>query len=120
MVSSKIVSVSPEWLSTQLKDLSYVPSTRLKARALAWNKLLCADSSICFKSLQHIMGVVVKEMTNEIRMATDRVTANSRNKRPTMPLIIRMGINTATREILMERTVKPISLAPLRAASIGE
>ena len=52
-------------------------------------------------------------------MAADRVTANSRNRRPTMPPIKRMGMNTATREKLMERTVKPISFEPSRAACLG-
>ena len=45
------------------------------------------------------------------------VTANSRNRRPTMPLISSSGMNTATSEMLIERIVKPISPAPLMAAS---
>ena len=65
------------------------------------------------------MGVVVSETTSEMTMATESVTANSRNSRPTMPPISRMGMKTATSEMLMESTVKPISLAPCRAASIG-
>ena len=52
-------------------------------------------------------------------MATDSVTANSRNSRPTMPPISRIGMNTATSETLIESTVKPISRAPLSAASSG-
>ncbi len=52
-------------------------------------------------------------------MATERTTANSRNSRPTMPPIIRMGMKTATREMLMDSTVNPISLAPLNAACMG-
>ena len=65
------------------------------------------------------MGVVVRETTRDTRMATESVTANSRNNLPTIPPIIKMGMNTATREMLIERTVKPISLAPRNAASIG-
>ena len=65
------------------------------------------------------MGVVVRDTTMEMRMATERVTANSRNSRPTMPPMSRMGMKTAMSEILMEMTVKPISLAPCRAASMG-
>ncbi len=42
-------------------------------------------------------------------MATESVTANSRNSRPTIPPISKMGMNTAISEILMESTVKPIS-----------
>ncbi len=52
-------------------------------------------------------------------MAVDRVTANSRKSRPTMPPIISSGMNTAISDVLMVRTVKPISLAPLSAASVG-
>ena len=65
-----------------------------------------------FSNLAHIIGVVVSETTSETTIATDSVTANSRNSRPTMPPISRMGMNTATSEMLIERTVKPISLAP--------
>jgi hypothetical protein len=65
------------------------------------------------------MGVAVRETTMEIRMAVERTTANSRKSRPTMPPIIRIGMKTAISEILMERTVKPISCAPLSEAAIG-
>src|ERR1700722_20380762 len=65
------------------------------------------------------MGVTVTETTIDIAIETERTTANSRNRRPTTPLISRMGMNTAISEILMDKTVKPISAAPLRAAAIG-
>src|ERR1700732_2119030 len=52
-------------------------------------------------------------------MATLSTTANSRNNRPTIPPIIKIGINTATSEILIDITVNPISLAPFSAASKG-
>ncbi len=52
-------------------------------------------------------------------IATDSVTANSRNKRPGSPAINSRGINTATREILIDSTVKPTSRTPRRAATIG-
>ena len=65
--------------------------------------------------MAHIIGVVVSETTMEMATATLKVTANSRNMRPTMPPISRMGMNTAISEVLMESTVKPISLrAPQR------
>ena len=76
-----------------------------------------APGSRALSRRAHIMGVVVSDTSREIRMATDRVTANSRNSRPTMPPMSRMGMNTATSEMLMETTVKPISFAPRRAAS---
>ena len=52
-------------------------------------------------------------------MATDSVTANSRNSRPTMPPISRIGMNTATSETLIDSTVKPISRGAVSAASSG-
>ena len=56
----------------------------------------------------------------ETAMATDRVTANSRNSRPTIPPISKIGINTAISDRLIETTVNPISLAPRRVASCGD
>ena len=52
-------------------------------------------------------------------IATEIVTANSRKMRPTMPPISSTGMNTAISENVIEMMVKPISLAPLRAASNG-
>src|ERR1039458_5166410 len=71
------------------------------------------------RSHAHIMGTTVRETTMEMAMAIERTTANSRNRRPTTPLIIRMGMKTAMSETLIDRTVKPISSAPFRAACIG-
>jgi hypothetical protein len=65
------------------------------------------------------MGVVVSDTISDIPIATASVTANSRNSRPTMPPISRMGMKTATSDTLIERTVKPISFAPRNAACIG-
>ena len=65
------------------------------------------------------MGTTVRATTMDMAMAAARITANSRNRRPTTPLIIRMGMKTAMSEMLIDRTVKPISSAPLRAACIG-
>ena len=50
-------------------------------------------------------------------MAVESTIANSRKRRPTMPPINRMGMKTAISDMLMEKTVKPISLAPFSAAS---
>ena len=65
------------------------------------------------------MGVVVSESTSEMTMAAERVTANSRNRRPTTPPINRIGRKTAMSERLIETTVKATSLAPRKAASTG-
>ena len=47
------------------------------------------------------------------------VSENSRNSRPMMPPISNSGMNTATSERLIEKTVKPISPEPFSAASNG-
>src|ERR1017187_2989455 len=65
------------------------------------------------------MGVVVREMTMDTTMAVASVMANSRNSLPTMPLMRRMGMNTAINDMLMEKTVNPISLEPWKAAFKG-
>ena len=65
------------------------------------------------------MGVSVSDTASETRIATDSVTANSRNRRPTMSPMKRMGMNTAMSERLIDTTVKPTSRALLSAACIG-
>ena len=67
----------------------------------------------------HSIGVSVSETKPETRIATVIVTANSRNTRPTTPLISSTGMNTATSEKVIERMVKAISLEPFSAASNG-
>ncbi len=62
------------------------------------------------------MGVSVSEMTPETIIAELSVTANSWNRRPINPPMNSSGMKTATREVLIEITVKPICLAPLSAA----
>ncbi len=58
----------------------------------------------------------VSETNSETKIASDSVSANSRNSRPTMPLISRIGRNTATSDRLIDSTVKPTSRAPSKAA----
>ncbi len=65
------------------------------------------------------MGVKVTETRPEARMATQMVTANSRNRRPMMPLMNRTGMKTAASESVMETMVNPISFDALRDAWIG-
>ena len=66
----------------------------------------------CFSSREHIIGVSVSETTAEITTAMVRVSANSRNMRPTSPVMNSSGMNTAISDTVSEITVKPISLAP--------
>ncbi len=68
----------------------------------------------------HIIGVSVSESSAETPIATLSVTANSRNRRPTMPPMNKSGINTATSDTVSDTIVKPICLLPLSAASNGE
>ena len=65
------------------------------------------------------MGVSVKDTPAEIRMATLRVMANSRNRRPTISPMNSSGINTAIKDTVSEMIVKPICSLPLSAASSG-
>ncbi len=67
-------------------------------------------------SQAHIIGVVVSEISSEIITAADKVTANSRNRRPTWPPMNSRGMNTATSDRLIDNTVKPTSRAPSSAA----
>ena len=68
---------------------------------------------------EHIIGVSVSETTAESTTAMVSVSANSRNMRPTRPVMNKSGMNTAIRDNVSEITVKPISRAPCNAASIG-
>ena len=55
----------------------------------------------------------------EATTAMVSVSANSRNMRPTSPVMNNSGMNTAISDSVSEITVKPISLAPRSAASSG-
>ena len=65
------------------------------------------------------MGVSVSETTAETRMVTARVTANSRNNRPTMSPMNSSGMRTATNETVSDTMVNPICSAPFKAACSG-
>ena len=65
------------------------------------------------------MGVRVSETKPDTRIATANVTLNSRKSRPFTPLMKRIGINTATKERVIERTVKEICFDPCKLASRG-
>ena len=55
------------------------------------------------------MGVRLTETKPEIRMATQMVTANSRNKRPRMPPMKSSGMKTAASDKVIEIMVNQIS-----------
>ena len=91
-------------------------AARSRARSLRRSGRLARLRSLRSSS-EHIIGVVVSEITREIRIDTDSVTVNSRKMRPTMPPANMKGMNTATSDRLMETTVKPTSCAPRNAAA---
>ena len=68
---------------------------------------------------EHSIGVRVSETTTDTTIAAVTVMANSRNRRPMIPPISSNGMKTAISEMLIDTTVKPISLAPLSAAAMG-
>jgi len=72
---------------------------------------LWADAARCAAL---IIGVSVSETTAETMIVTARVTANSRNSRPTTSPMNNSGISTAMRETVSDRMVKPICSAPLK------
>ncbi len=68
---------------------------------------------------EHIIGVSVSDTIAEMTTAIVNVSANSRNMRPTRPLMNSSGMNTAISDSVSDMTVKPISRAPFSAACIG-
>ena len=82
------------------------------------NKSPCWPDSECMKREQSI-GASVSDTSAETAIAAVTVIANSRNSRPMMPPMSKSGMNTAISEQLIDSTVKPISRAPLSAASNG-
>ena len=72
-----------------------------------------------FTKCAHTIGVTVSDTTVETAIAKASVTENSRNTRPTTPLMNSSGMKAATSDTLIEITVKPIWRAPSSAARIG-
>ena len=117
IVSKRTISVIAGCRSTTRRLRSYAPSSFRKTFFAQRDKASpCSSGLRCRSKREHIIGVVVSETTSETRMAVESTTANSRNKRPTMPPISNIGMKTATSERLMESTVKPTSRAPRSAA----
>jgi hypothetical protein len=100
------------WRSAHARVRSYQPMERSRKLRRA-----CRPGAGRRRIQAHIIGVVVSEITIEMAIASDRVAVNSRNSRPTIPPMSRMGMNTATSDTLIETTVNPTSLAPRSAAS---
>src|SRR6266404_3837561 len=67
-----------------------------------------------------IIGVSDSDTAVETAIANARVTENSRNTRPTRPVMNNSGMKAATSDMLIEITVNPICRAPSMAARNGD
>ena len=67
-----------------------------------------------------IIGVTVSDTAVETAIAKASVTENSRNTRPTRPVMNNSGMKAAINDMLIESTVKPICRAPSMAARNGD
>jgi len=71
------------------------------------------------RNREHIIGVRVKEMNSENRMATAIVMPKARKNLPGIPPIKAMGMKIITREKVVAITARAISAVPSMAAWIG-
>ena len=62
------------------------------------------------------MGLSVNDTNIEIMTAKATVRPNGQKKRPTMPLVMATGRNTATMDRVVASTARPISAVPKSAA----
>ncbi len=69
--------------------------------------------------LAQSIGVSVRATNPEITTEPATAMPNSLNSRPVEPLRKARGVNTATSEIVVAMTAKPISCVPLVAACSG-
>ena len=72
-----------------------------------------------FRKREHSMGVSVNETSNDTAMANAEVKPKELMNRPTIPPMNPTGRNTASSDIVVAITARPISFVPLIAASNG-
>src|SRR5579863_10286101 len=82
--------------------------------------LPCSDSGWWRRMRADIMGVRVSDTKAEKMMVTASVTANSRNRRPTISAMNSSGMSTAMSETVNDTMVNPISADPVKAAFMAE
>ena len=119
MVAARSSIIRREWRSAHERLASYSASIHWNTRSLAVKRRPGRFSPRGFSSRAHIIGVAVSDTASDTRIATESVTANSRKRRPTIPPMSRMGMNTAISEKLIDSTVKLTSFAPSSAAWKG-
>ena len=123
MVASSVMnvnsSVSFSRASTHSSVTRYFSITRSMKRSMAALSGFSRPGLWARNMRAHIIGVSVSETIAETTTAMVSVSANSRNMRPTSPVMNSSGMKTAISDSVSEMTVKPISLAPRNAACIG-
>src|SRR5205809_4966936 len=91
MAAASRATMSSGWRSAQPRLRPYAARTVSKISSLRrWRTLF----SCCFRRRAHIIGVSVRDTTSDSRIAADSVSANSRNRRPTMSPMNRIGMKT--------------------------
>ena len=111
-------SVMNWWRSTTSQAALRSRSAARRSRARTPDTAAVRCRARGLRKREHSIGVRVSDTITETTMVSVTVTANSRNSRPTMPPISSSGMNTAISETEIETMVKPISPAPLSAASM--
>ena len=98
---------------------SYARNMARKTASSACERRRSSCSAAVLRKRLQSIGVSVTDTRPDTRIAAVIVTANSRNRRPRMPLMKRIGMNTAASDTVIDTIVKPISLEPFSAASSG-
>src|SRR6187401_2639353 len=100
------IRVKPGKRSTHLRLVTYQLRAPSNTRSDQSNTRPCACDGL--SSRLHSIGVIDSETMPDINTATPTVTANSRNRRPTIPSMNMIGTNTTTSEIVIVITVEEI------------
>ena len=111
--------MSSEWRSTQRKARSYPRTIASNPRSEVRANHPSFSSFTGRRRRPAMVGVTVSETIADSATAMLSVTANSRNSRPMIPPMSRMGMKTAISDTVIDTMVKPICLAPSSAASSG-
>ena len=93
---------------------------RLKARSTARSNQVASGLGGLRTKCAQIIGVTVSDTAVDTAIANASVTENSRNTRPTTPVMNNSGMKAATSDMLIDSTVNPICCAPSIAARNGD
>ncbi len=119
-VTAENTSITGRCCITQPSEVVYNFNTRWYSLSNPSKMKLCDPCRLfALRKCAPSIGVSVSDTKPDTRIATAMVTANSRNRRPTMPPMNSSGMNTAVRLAVIEMIVNPISAAPSSAACMG-